>query len=98
MLLLKLYLCDYVNLAALQIRVNKAKAKCAKIKGTAKIKGFTVIREFTKGFPMKTSLINILCFVSNSNNNHYFTNYSTYNRSKSTKVPWNRKTDFLINN
>ena len=33
MLILKLYLCDYEKLAALKIRVNKANAKLAKIKG-----------------------------------------------------------------
>ena len=34
--MLKLYLCDYETLAALQIRVNKTNAKLAKEKGTQK--------------------------------------------------------------
>ena len=42
MLILKLHLCDYEKLEALEIRVNEANAKLATIKGNAKIKGFTV--------------------------------------------------------
>ena len=54
---------------------------------------------FTKWFPMKTSLINILkLFVNNSNNTHYFTNYSTNNRSLSTNDQLNSTITHLINN
>ena len=55
----------------------------------------SITAEFTKGFSMKTSLINILCFVNNSNNKRYFTNYSTNNRS----VPNDQlNSNHLINN
>ena len=37
-------------------------------------------------------------FVNNSNNNHYFTNYSTNNRSVSTNDQLNSKANHLINN
>ena len=37
-------------------------------------------------------------FVNNLNNHHYFTNYSTNNRSVFTKVPPNSITNCLINN
>ena len=36
-------------------------------------------------------------FVNNSNNNHYFTNYSTYNRSVSTNDHRNSETNCLTN-
>ena len=37
-------------------------------------------------------------FVNNSNNNHYFTNYSTNNTLVSTNDQLNGKTNHLINN
>ena len=57
-----------------------------------------ITAEFTKGFSMITSLINIPVFVNNSNNNHYFTKYSKNNRSVSTNDQLNSKSNHLINN
>ena len=64
-----------------------------------------MLAEFTKGFSIKTSPINILCYmitiiilqiVNNSNNNHNITNYATNNRSVSTNDQLNSKTNHLI--
>ena len=52
--------------------------------------------EYTKGFPMKMSLINM--DVNNSNNNDFFTNYSTNNRFVYTNDQLNSKTNHLIIN
>ena len=53
--------------------------------------------EFTKGFHEDVTYQHPL-FVNNSNNNHYFTNYSTNNRIVSTNDQMHRKTKHLINN
>ena len=55
-----------------------------------------ITAEYTKGFPMKMSLINM--DANNSNNNDFFTNYSTNNRFVYTNDQLNSKTNHLINN
>ena len=55
-----------------------------------------ITAEFTKGFSMKTYQHPL--FVNNSNNNHYFTNYSINNRYVSTNNQLNSETNHLINN
>ena len=56
-----------------------------------------ITAEFTKGFHEDVTYQHPL-FVNNSNNNHYFTNYSTNNRIVSTNDQMHRKTKHLINN
>ena len=58
----------------------------------------SIIVEFTKGIFHEDVTCQHPLFVNNSNNKHYFTNYSTNNRSVSTNDQLNSKTNHLINN
>ena len=57
----------------------------------------TIIAEFTNGVFHEDVTYKHPLFVNNSNNNHYFTNYSTNNRSVSTNGKLNSKTNHLLN-
>ena len=48
-----------------------------------------ITAEFTKGVFHDDISCQHSLFINNSKNNHYFTNYSTYNRSVSTNDHWN---------